>query len=221
MSDEKLAIVLGVVALSVFILCLFHDNTLNYFEEQRSFQYDIMRNLNSTITKSRMRALFDRNYDYKELVKWTHSQLTFSDYKPDPPPTDPFDIMKLEYGRCGEFSILYASACLAHGYNARLVLILKGSDHEWVEVKIDDEWVHVDPTNPPFIHIDDPEMYARHHKNLCLVVAFMEDRYEIVTDKYNPQPLQLAQYWFYHILSEDLGLFNPTTSPQFSGEKED
>ena len=52
---------------------------------------------------------------------------------------------------------------------------------------IDGEWIHVDPTNPPLLHVDDPLMYVDRNKQLYLVVAFGKDGYEIVTEKYNPQ----------------------------------
>jgi len=153
-------------------------------ERVKKEQLEIMRHLNSSETRAKMRELFDRDYNYAELVTWVHEQLEFSDEKPKPILKDPFEILTLGKGRCGEFSILYVSACLAHGYNARLVLILRGSDHEWAEVEIDGEWIHVDPTDPPIVHINEPGMYAERDKKMHLIVAFESNRYEIVTSKY-------------------------------------
>jgi len=166
------------------------ENTISHqvaIELQKDMQVKIMRTLNASETKSRMRDLFDRDYDYVELVSWVQDQLNFTEKKPKPVPKDPFTIIELEEGKCGEFSILYVSACLAHGYQARLVLILRGSNHEWAEVKINGEWVHVDPTNPPMIHVNDPNMYVERNKTMHLVVAFKSNSYEIVTRKYNPK----------------------------------
>lgn len=180
------------IVIILFILMetiYFAENPISHWisiEFEKRTQYNIMRTTNSNDVKSRMRALFDRDYDYIELIFWVHDQLEFSDEKPKPVPKNPFDILELGRGKCGEFSILYVSACLAHGYQARLVLILRGSNHEWAEVNIEGEWIHVDPTDPPNIHVNDPSMYAERNKKMYLIVAFESNSYEIVTRKYNP-----------------------------------
>ncbi len=149
------------------------------------FQFEIMKALNNDSNIAAIRSQFDRQYDYIELVTWTHNQLEYVDKKPNPIPKTPMEILELGEGRCGEFTILYCGACIAHGYEARIVLIVRGSDHEWVEVKVNDEWIHVDPTDPPMIHINDPSMYKERYKKLNLVVAYNLEDYEIVTSKYN------------------------------------
>jgi hypothetical protein len=132
-----------------------------------------------------MNELFERDYDYIELVTWVHNHLSLVDKKPNPVPKNPFDILELGEGRCGEFSILYVAACVSQGYDARLVIILRGSNHEWTEVKVNGSWVHVDPTSPPGIYVNDPELYQRWNKTMSLVVAFEKDSYEIITEKYS------------------------------------
>ncbi len=186
-EDFVQGIKIGFVIILLGSIVLMTENPISHLcsiETGKRYQFEIMRIINSTSTKQRMRVLFEHDYDYIELIHWTNSQLNFSDSKPDPVPKDPLDIIELGYGRCGEFCVLYASACLAHGYNTRLVVILRGSDHEWVEVQIDGEWIHVDPSCYPEIHVNEPEMYKERNKTLHLVVAFEENNLEVVTDKY-------------------------------------
>ena len=84
-------------------------------------------------------------------------------------------------GKCGEFSILYVALCLAHDYQARLVVDMLG-DHAWAEVKVQGFWTHIDPTERK---IDDPYMYERDwHKGLSLVYAFEDNQFEDVTSNY-------------------------------------
>ena len=181
-------IILSFIAGLIFIAIMRTENPISHWAElmqAKPKQFMIMRFLSNSDTISKIRDLFDRDYDYLELVTWVHDRLEFSEKKPDPQPMDPIKILELGEGRCGEFSILYVSACIAHGYQARLVLILRGSNHEWAEVKINGEWIHVDPTSPPNVYVDNPTMYIERNMTLHLVVAFESNSYDIVTDKYN------------------------------------
>ncbi|MHA1972570.1 MAG: transglutaminase-like domain-containing protein [Candidatus Hodarchaeales archaeon] len=178
----------GWVILAIFVLLYITENPISHYialKEQENFQQELIDRLYSNETIEGMSKYFDRPYNYTELITWTHNQLEVVDKKPDPLPKTPFEILELGEGRCGEFSILYCSACIANGYDARLVMILRGSNHEWVEVMINGEWVHVDPTNPPYVHVNDPLMYLNRGKKLHLVVAFGLAGYEDVTEKYN------------------------------------
>jgi len=137
---------------------------------------EVMKNLNKTETKSRLRALFDRDCNFTELLVWEHERLIYVEEREVH--EDPFEI--LEYGK-GKFSILYVALCLAHGYQARLVVDMFG-DHVWTEVKLQGEWIHVDPYERK---INEPYMYQRDwHKELRLVYAFEDGRFEDVTLKY-------------------------------------
>lgn len=94
---------------------------------------------------------------------------------------DPLEILEYGKGRCGEFSILYVSLCLAHGYSARLVVAMYG-DHAWAEVMLQGNWTHIDPTERT---VNDPFMYERDWgKDLKLVYAFEDNQIEDVTSKY-------------------------------------
>jgi transglutaminase-like putative cysteine protease len=141
----------------------------------------IMKILSQNETESRLRALFDRFYNYAELLRWEHERLNYS-YDPNMiRNSDPFQILQYGKGRCEEFSILYVAICLANGYQARFVLDVYG-DHTWSEISLQGSWVHVDPTEK---RINDPLMYERDwHKNEVLVYALEDGFCEDVTSKY-------------------------------------
>jgi hypothetical protein len=128
-----------------------------------------------------LRALFERKYVLWELLNWIHERVKF-DKGDIERHSDPLEILAYGRGRCGEFSILFTSLCLAHGYRARLILDM--SDHVWTEVWDERSrmWVHVDPSEK---RIDDPQMYERDwKKSLTGVYAFEDGRFEDVTKKY-------------------------------------
>lgn len=187
LNKESIYKILIVASLLLIIIQKTENPLIHSWEilNYRGSQYKIMKALNSTETKVQVRALFDREYNYVELVDWVHEHLSLSDVKPRPVPKEPIEILKLGYGKCGEFTILYVGVCLAHNYEARIVINLRGNNHEWAEVFIDGEWVHVDPTSPPGVYVNDPEMYRRWNMVINLAVAFEDGSYEIVTEKYS------------------------------------
>jgi hypothetical protein len=133
----------------------------------------------SVLTK--LMAMFDRRYDLPELLDWMHERLKF-DKGDIERHNDPLEILAYGKGRCGEFSILFTSLCLAHWYRARLILDV--SDHVWTEVWDDKQkrWVHIDPSEK---RIDDPFMYERDwKKNLQEIYAFENGNWEDVTKNY-------------------------------------
>ncbi len=133
----------------------------------------------SVLTK--LMAMFGRRYTLSELLEWMHERLKF-DKGDIERHNDPLEILAYGRGRCGEFSILFTSLCLAHWYRARLVLDM--SDHVWTEVWDDKQkrWVHIDPSEK---RIDDPFMYERDwKKNLRAIYAFENGGLEDVTKNY-------------------------------------
>ena len=176
----KILIVIVVVA--VFLSAFVYWWVLPWYtiEKAKSKCLRIMRNINSTETKNNLRLMFDRDYNYTELLTWLHANLNFSWEKIERH-RDPFEILEYGKGRCEEFSILYVSACLAHEYRTRLVVDIFG-DHMWAEISLFDKWVHVDPSER---RVDDPYMYERDWgKNIKLVYAFEDGRFEDVTSAY-------------------------------------
>ena len=133
----------------------------------------------SVLTK--LMAMCDRRYTLSELLDWMHERLKF-DKGDIERHDDPLGILAYGRGRCGEFSILFTSLCLAHWHRARLILDM--SDHVWTEVWDEKQkrWVHVDPSEK---RIDDPFMYERDwKKNLQEVYAFENGAMENVTKSY-------------------------------------
>jgi len=47
------------------------------------------------------------------------------------------EIITYGKGKCEEFGIVYTALCLAHGYEARLVVSHIVDGHVWTEVKLD------------------------------------------------------------------------------------
>lgn len=139
-----------------------------------------MNNLERIETRTEIRALFDRDYNFSELLDWEHERLNFTRgsierYE------EPLQIIKYGKGRCQEFAILYAALTLAHGYQSRLVFDIYG-DHSWAEVKLQGIWIHVDPSEKK---INDSYMYQRDWgKDLRLVLAFGNGTIEDVTANY-------------------------------------
>jgi len=142
---------------------------------------ELSRRLAERSVLSELRSMFSRRYTLSELLDWMHDRLGF--HKGNiRRHNDPREILAYGKGRCGEFSILFTSLCLAHNYKARLALDM--SDHVWTEVwdKKSQRWVHIDPTEKK---IDDPLMYERDwKKNLKEVYAFENGNMEDVTKRY-------------------------------------
>jgi len=125
--------------------------------------FNIMRNLNSE--KTTLRSMFDRNYNFTELYQWEHDRVIFvkGDEKFERS-DDPIRILQVGKGKCGEFSVLYVALCLAHGYESRLVVAADivfppyfVTPHSWAEVKVNGQWVHVDPSDQVW---NQSEMYG-------------------------------------------------------------
>lgn len=141
----------------------------------------ISEKLASSSLLSELRSLFDRRYTLPELLDWIHERVKFDKGK-IVRHNGPREILAYGKGRCGEFSILFTSLCLAHGYRARLILDM--SDHVWTEVWDGrrKRWIHVDPSEKK---IDDPLMYERDwKKNLREVYAFENGKMGNVTKRY-------------------------------------
>jgi len=128
-----------------------------------------------------LESKFKRKCTLPELLDWMHERLKF-DKGDIIRHNDPREILAYGRGRCGEFSILFTSLCLAHGYRARLILDM--TDHVWTEVwdNKKERWVHVDPSEK---RIDDPFMYERDwKKKLKKIYAFENGKMENVTTQY-------------------------------------
>jgi hypothetical protein len=159
-TRKILGVALISIAVSTFFIVLtsFFQPTLIVFGKLST-----MKSLDSDETKNALRSKFDRDYNFTELCQWEHTKVTFVTNESFERSSDPFKILEIGKGRCGEFSVLYAALTLAHGYESRLVMSIDISSwmlwfpqHEWVEVRVDNQWVHVDPSDQVW---NDPSHY--------------------------------------------------------------
>jgi hypothetical protein len=129
---------------------------------------------------------------WRQLLDWEHKHLKYTKGKLLKKRAElPIDIIQHAKGKCGEFALLYNGLLLAHGYKTRLVIDCStlqnksrksAGDHVWVEVLVDNAWLHVDPTEK---RIGQPLMYARDwRKDVNLVYAISEEEVVDVTGSY-------------------------------------
>jgi hypothetical protein len=110
----------------------------------------LMKNLNSTQTKTAMAAQLNSNYNQTDLFNWQKNKMVFASdvtgwFE------DPIKILNRGSGICVQWSIVYVSACLALGYQSRLVVAADTTNwnfiHTWAEDYFNGRWVHVDPSD--------------------------------------------------------------------------
>lgn len=122
-------------------MALFYGSWLDF----QTYYFGVMKDLNSYETKAYMRDKINRSY-----TRARASEESFTRY------SKPQQILNQGKGKCGEFAIVYVAACLALGYEARIVacrqfyLIFVYGFHAWAEVKLDGVWTHVDPSPTAF-----------------------------------------------------------------------
>jgi hypothetical protein len=133
-----------------FAILYFWFPMKNEQEGFRDHYLGIMKNLNSSATKLTIATELDPRYNLTDLFAWEQSRLTFAQ---DPAGwfEDPVEILKSGKGICEQFSIVYVSACLALGYQSRLVVAVNTTNwnfiHVWAEDYFNGTWVHVDPSD--------------------------------------------------------------------------
>jgi hypothetical protein len=160
------------------------------FKVLKDHYLKIMENLNSGETKQNVASVLDRKYNFTDLFAWEHSKLTFAQ---DPAGwlEDPVEILKSGKGICVQFSIVYVSACLALGYESRLVVAANTTTwsfiHVWAEDYFNGSWVHVDPSDQVW---DKPAKYQDWDwgKGIGLdvkIYAFEDGKFEDVTSTYS------------------------------------
>jgi len=153
----------------------------NAHQDSMSKYREISQKIADPSMLAELMALFERRYTVAELLDWTHQRLKFDKGNIERH-NDPMEILAYGKGRCGEFSILFTSLCLAHWYRARLILDM--SDHVWTEVwdEPQKKWIHIDPSEK---RMNDPFMYERDwKKNLTEIYAFENGTMENVTKSY-------------------------------------
>lgn len=198
MKISKLRLFLVVILIFVVVVSFAYCFLWLPQQERTSFEnryLNIMEKLNSTETKTVLRSKFDKDYNFTELYEWVNEQIRFVPFNEtiEHRYTDPFCILGYGKGRCGEFSILYVAVCLAHGYQGRLIVATNISDprnwygeHVWAEVKLNNCWVHVDPSEQKWneTSIYETWPWGKDIGSKIKIYAFEDGKYEDVTLNY-------------------------------------
>ena len=150
----------------------------------------VMQNLNSTQTKAKMAPMLNATYNQTDLFTWEKTKLTFAQ---DPAGffEDPSQILNRGTGICVQWSVVYVSACLALGYQSRLVVAVDASGssfiHIWAEDYYNGTWVHVDPSDSVW---NNPSRYqswdwGAYIGSQVKVYAFEDGAFQDVTSTYD------------------------------------
>ena len=151
----------------------------------------VMKNLNASETKAKIAPQLDPTHNQTDLFAWEQSRLTFAQdttgwFE------DPIEILDSGKGICVQFSIVYVSACLANGYQSRLVVATDTSTwnfiHVWAEDYFNGSWVHVDPSDKVW---NNPSKYQSWEWGNGIgsnvkIYAFEDGWFEEVTSNYGP-----------------------------------
>ena len=150
----------------------------------------LMKSLNSTQTKAAMVSLLNSNYNQTDLFSWQKSKMVFASdttgwFE------DPIKILNSGDGICVQWSIVYVSACLALGYQSRLVVAADTTNwnfiHTWAEDYYNGTWVHIDPSDRVW---NDPSRYqswdwGKYIGSNVKIYAFEDGTFQDVTSTYS------------------------------------
>lgn len=162
------------------------------FQTLASGYLSVMQNLNSSQNKGKMAALLNPSYNQTDLFTWEGSKLTFAS-DPNGFYEDPFQILSSGDGICMQWSIVYVSACLALGYQSRLVVAVDTSSwtfvHAWAEDYYNGAWVPVDPSDKAW---NQGQVYlswdwGSQIGSTVRVYAFEDGSFQDVTSTYSAQ----------------------------------
>jgi hypothetical protein len=151
----------------------------------------IMHNLNSSETKAKIAQQLEPNYNQTDLFGWEQTKLTFVS---DPAGwlEDPTQILASGKGICAQWSEVYVSACLALGYQSRLVAAVDTGSwsciHIWAEDYYNGTWIHVDPSDKVW---NNPSRYQSWDWGSGIganikIYSFEDNAYQDVTSNYKP-----------------------------------
>jgi transglutaminase-like putative cysteine protease len=133
--------------------------------------------------------MLDPGWNQTDLFHWEVDKMTFAS-DPNGFYQDPFQILSSGDGICVQWSIVYVSACLALGYQSRLVVAVDTSTwsyiHVWAEDYYKGSWVHVDPSDGVW---GSPYMYRSWDWGPSIgstvrVYAFQDGSFQDVTSTY-------------------------------------
>jgi hypothetical protein len=193
-TGRTIAVFSVVLVLAGFLVAAYLWSSANSgsegFRVFRDHYLGIMSNLDSGETKSSMVSRIEGEYNFTGLFGWEHSMLSFNEdsagwFE------DPIVILNEGKGICAQFSIVYVSACLALGHQARLVVAANTADwsfiHVWAEVYSNGSWVHVDPSDQV---VNQPLRYKNwdwgsHIGSDVRIYAFEDGKVTDVTSNYS------------------------------------
>jgi hypothetical protein len=145
------------IAILIIVLSFF-GFLLNDSNAVQTYYSDVMKTLGNPKTKEYMLTELNGTNDIIDLLfVWEQNKLTWAN-GPFTRYSEPRSILQQGIGKCEEYSIIFVAACLALGYEARLLVsrqfylafIGLHGFHAWAEVKIDGAWIQVDPSPTPF-----------------------------------------------------------------------
>ena len=150
----------------------------------------VMQNLNSSETRAKMASQLDPTYNQTDIFTWQQTKMTF---EPDSAGffEDPTQILNSGKGICVQWSVVYVSACLALGYQSRLVVAVNTASwsyiHVWAEDYYNGTWVHVDPSDKGW---DNPLRYQSWDWGSGIgsdvkIYAFEDTAFQEVTTNYS------------------------------------
>jgi transglutaminase-like putative cysteine protease len=151
---------------------------------------DLMKNLNSTQIKTQMSTVLNPRYNQTDLFAWQRTKMNFTQdttgwYE------NPTQILNSKDGICVQWTIVYISACLALGYQSRLVVAVNTATwsfiHTWAEDYNNGAWIHVDPSDGIW---NNPSRYQTWRWGTfgseVKVFAFEDGSFQEVTSTYAP-----------------------------------
>lgn len=142
----------------------------------------------------------NRTYSLNDLFNWESAYMKFANGTLWNRTTDPMDILANGQGKCQEFSILYAAACLSVGYNASLVIVVNryfyfDTEHAFNEVHFaNGSWVQLDASDltPTKLVYNDTSVYngwswqSGIGKTYIIIAFYSNGNHEDVTWHYMP-----------------------------------
>jgi len=186
LSRKQIKILICASIIAVVVIAVFYGSWIDF----KTYYLGVMKDLNSSETKAYMQDKINGTCNFIELLNWTSQNLNWSE-ESFTRYSKPQQILNQGKGRCEEFAIVYVAACLALGYDARIVVsrqfyqILVHGFHVWAEVKLGGVWTQVDPS--PTAFWNDTSRYRSWNwgpRITLKVFAFEDGKIEDVTPRY-------------------------------------
>ncbi|MGD6934780.1 MAG: transglutaminase-like domain-containing protein [Candidatus Bathyarchaeia archaeon] len=171
----KALLVIAVVAIALAVTSfIFQEPMAHYFfvTGNQNTMKNIVNEEQLRLVKDSLEEYFGgtKNLTLQDLFTWQNKHLRYVDSFPwfglGRPSADPKAIMNAGIGRCGEYSILFTAACIAVGYQARIVTVVKtdflSGVHQFCQVKLNGTWILVDSScyAPDKLVINDTSVYT-------------------------------------------------------------